>query len=111
MTFGNILLGGLIGVIVDVASGATAQYDPSVSIRLTPAEFDNPQSRDKFFDQQKATLIVQAKLVRERIVGACRTTDCDAQLRLATEEEQRALARIESMRTSARVKSSQEESK
>jgi hypothetical protein len=111
MTFGNIILGGLIGVIVDVASGATAQYEPTVSIRLTPAEFDDQQARDRFFDQQKATLVAQTKLVRERIANACRSTDCDAQLRLANEEEQRALARIESMRKSARIKSSQEESK
>jgi len=105
MTFGNIILGGLIGIIVDAASGATAQYDSTISIRLTPAEFDDSQSRDKFFDLQRETLIAQAKLVKERIANACQSSDCDAQLRLADEEERHGLTRIESMRKSARLKS------
>jgi hypothetical protein len=109
MTFGNIILGGLIGVIVDAASGATAQYDPTVSIRMTPAEFDDPESRDKFFELQKETLISQTKLVKVRIANTCHSSDCDAQLRLAGEEEQRGLARIESMRKSARLKFSKGE--
>ena len=32
MTFGNILFGGLIGVVVDAASGATHEYPPLVTI-------------------------------------------------------------------------------
>jgi len=105
MTFGNIILGGLIGVFVDAASGATAQYDASVSIRLTPAEFEDALSRDKFFDLQRDTLIDQAKLVKGRITATCQPADCEAQLGLAGNEELRGLERIETMRKSARLKS------
>jgi hypothetical protein len=104
MTFGNIILGGLIGVIVDAASGATAQYDATVSIRLTPAEFADAQARDSFFDLQRETLVTQSKLVKERIAGGCLRADCEAQIRLAGEEEMRGLARIEVMRKNARIK-------
>jgi hypothetical protein len=104
MTFGNIIFGGLIGVIVDAASGATAQYDATVSIRLTPAEFADTQARDNFFDLQRETLVTQSRLVKERIAGSCQAADCDAQLRLAEEQELRGLTRIEAMRKNARIK-------
>lgn len=35
-TFGNILPGGVVGLAVDAASGATSAYDPQISIRLVP---------------------------------------------------------------------------
>lgn len=36
--FGNIALGGLIGVAVDSASGADNKYDPAVNISLTKSD-------------------------------------------------------------------------
>lgn len=35
-TFGNILIGGLVGVVVDAASGANFQYPNDVRISLAP---------------------------------------------------------------------------
>jgi len=37
-TFGNIILGGLVGVFVDAASGADNKYDEKVRIVLAPTE-------------------------------------------------------------------------
>jgi hypothetical protein len=42
MTAGNLLIGGLVGVIVDAASGANSRYAPSVLGRLTPAVGGRP---------------------------------------------------------------------
>jgi hypothetical protein len=36
-TFGNILLGGVVGVVVDAASGANHKYPDSVTVILPPA--------------------------------------------------------------------------
>jgi hypothetical protein len=36
MTLGNILLGGVIGVAVDAASGALASYPDSIMVKLPP---------------------------------------------------------------------------
>ncbi|GGD22780.1 hypothetical protein GTQ45_05035 [Pyruvatibacter mobilis] len=33
-TFGNVLIGGLVGVAIDAASGANAKYDSSISVSL-----------------------------------------------------------------------------
>ena len=104
MTFGNILFGGIIGIAVDAVSGATAEYEANVEIRLTPAEFPSIEARDKFFDQQRETFVAQARQVKERIARMCNPPDCDQQLRLADEEETVGLARIETQRQSARIK-------
>jgi hypothetical protein len=42
MTAGNLIVGGLVGVIVDAASGASSRYDLSVLVRLTPAVGGRP---------------------------------------------------------------------
>jgi hypothetical protein len=104
MTFGNILFGGIIGIAVDAVSGATAEYEANVAIRMTPAEFASAEARDKFFEQQRETFVVQANQVRERISSMCKLPDCEQQLRLAAEEEKAGLARIEAQRQASVVK-------
>jgi hypothetical protein len=103
MTFGNILFGGIIGIAVDAVSGATAEYEANVAIRLTPAEFETEQARDRFFEQQRETFVAQAKQVKDRIARMCEPPNCDRQLKLADEEERAGLARIEAQRQSARI--------
>lgn len=41
MSFGNILLGGLVGIIIDTASGASSKYDGSINIPLRKIEATN----------------------------------------------------------------------
>jgi len=118
MTFGNILFGGIIGIAVDAASGATAEYEPTITIRLTPSEFADAAARDRFFDELRNTFVAQARQVRARISEKCQSGErksgagsmgvaspnCDDQLRLADEEEKAGLARIEAQRQTARLK-------
>ena len=104
MTFGNILFGGLIGIVVDATSGATAEYEPQISLRLTPSEFADAATRDRFFDLQRDTFVMQAGQVRRRIAGMCKPPECERQLGLAAEEEKSGLARIEAMRQAAKIK-------
>jgi hypothetical protein len=35
-TFGNIIAGGLVGVVIDAADGSIHKYDPAVSVTLEP---------------------------------------------------------------------------
>jgi hypothetical protein len=119
MTFGNVLFGGIIGIAVDAASGATAEYEPQISIRLTPSEFPDVAARDGFFELQRQTFVAQARQVRQRIVEMCSSggrasgagsfgyptpPDCSAQLRLADDEEKAGLARIETQRQTAKIR-------
>jgi hypothetical protein len=116
MTFGNILFGGIIGIAVDAASGATAEYEPQITIRLTPSEFPDSAARDKFFALQRETFVTQARQVKARIAEKCQpegqppgtgaigsSANCEEQLRLADAEEKAGLARIEAQRQAAKV--------
>jgi hypothetical protein len=58
-TVGNILLGGLVDVVVDAASGANNKYPDRVIIVMTPDSFPNT-ARDTFFDGVKERLSTSA---------------------------------------------------
>jgi hypothetical protein len=104
MTLGNIIFGGIIGIAVDLASGATAEYAGQIRITLVPAQFASAAERDAFFDRRRAEFAGEAAQVRERIGKMC-TSDCDQQLAAAAAEERAGLERIEAGRASAVVKS------
>jgi hypothetical protein len=60
MTFGNILFGGIIGVAVDASSGAMHEYEPSIHLVLAPNEFASLETRDAFFDAERARIESEA---------------------------------------------------
>jgi hypothetical protein len=103
MTFGNILLGGIIGIAVDAASGAMHEYPPMVTITLVPDEFETAAARDEFFARMVKTLDTETDELRERIRKQC-TSDCEAQLKAVDEGAVRQKQEIESRRASARVR-------
>ena len=53
MAFGNILLGGLVGIIVDAASGANAIYDATLSVALRIIEPTNLDREIEDIKQRK----------------------------------------------------------
>lgn len=103
MTFGNILFGGLIGLVVDASSGASAQYEPAITIVLVPSRFESLAARDAFFDARRANFQQQAAEVRTRIQARCRGLECEQQLDAARRAEAADLARIEDERRSALI--------
>jgi len=109
MTFGNILFGGIVGVVVDAASGAMNQYPESVTISLIPEEFASIDERDAFFDRMRASLEREAAEVKERISKMCRDYDCPRELSAADKATAVKLAEIEQKRALARVRSEQAE--
>lgn len=107
MTFGNVLFGGLVGIVIDAASGAVMQYEPTLTIVLVPASFDSVAARDAFFEQRRANYLAQAEAVRKRIEERCSPNDrdCARQLAEAKAAEQKGLVQIEQERESATVQS------
>lgn len=104
MTFGNILLGGIIGVAVDAASGAMHEYPPMVTVTLVPDEFATVGERDDFFDRLRATFLREAGEVKERTRNTC-TDNCEAQVKAVDDGVAAKLAEIEGRRFAARVRS------
>jgi hypothetical protein len=105
MTFGNIILGGIIGVVVDAASGAMNKYPESISFTLVPVTFPTVEARDKFFADLKATFLKEYAEVVTRIKALCKQ-DCEAQLAAAEASKESRLADIEKRRLAATVKAS-----
>jgi len=103
MTFGNILFGGIVGVVVDAASGAMHRYPDMVTITLIPDGFATVRARDEFFDRMRASLEREAAEVKDRIGKSCARSDCDRQLAAADGGRSEKLAEIEQRRMLAKV--------
>ncbi len=67
MTVGNLLLGGIIGVAVDAASGAMGTYPGAITVTLPPAQFATPESRAEWFANRRREIDRNAE---ERIAAA-----------------------------------------
>jgi hypothetical protein len=52
-TFGNILLGGGIGILVDAASGAAQEYPPTIVVWMKPYIFASKTEEEKWHDDKK----------------------------------------------------------
>jgi hypothetical protein len=103
MTIGNILFGGIVGVVVDAASRAMHQYPDRVTTTLIPDEFATVVARDEFFDRMRAVLEREAAEVRDRVDKSCARTDCDRQLAGADAGRAETLAAIVQRRASAKI--------
>jgi hypothetical protein len=104
MTFGNILLGGLIGIVVDASTGASAKYPEAVTIPLVPHEFQNVTDRDKFFADLANQFLTEYERVLDRIKKSCSPEDCEQQLHTAEAGRAARLGEIERKRLNARVR-------
>ena len=103
MTFGNILFGGIVGVVVDAASGAMHQYPETVTITLIPEAFATMAERDAFFNRMRASLEREVAEVRDRITKMCRPSNCESDLAAAQTAAAGKFAEIEKRRASAKV--------
>lgn len=106
MTLGNILLGGLIGVVVDAASGAMTKYPEVVTFTLIPKMFDSEATRDKFFADMRDTFLTEYAEVVARIKAKCSPDACENELKAAEAGRDSRLAEIEKRRLLARVRPS-----
>ena len=61
-TFGNIMLGGIIGIVVDAGSGAMHEYQSTIKIQLVPESFTTAAKRDAFFEERAAEVESNTKL-------------------------------------------------
>ena len=103
MTFGNVLLGGLIGVAVDAASGAMYFYPESVRVVLVPARFESVQARDRFFEDLSARVTTRAAAAVDRLNKTCATEECRRELREIAQTRDQQLAEFERQKANALI--------
>jgi len=101
MTLGNVLIGGVIGLAADLASGAAITYPESVKVVLWPRSFPNAVARDAFFEARLADTRADFAKRIERAQGACGgATDqsCLQRVREIRNQEQEEIRRLEERR-------------
>ena len=103
MTLGNIILGGIIGVVVDASTGAMTKYPEAVTFLLIPHEFRDERQRDQFFADMEQSFLGSYEEVVARIKKSCSPDDCPRQLQAAAAGRQAKLAEIEQRRLLAKV--------
>lgn len=105
-TLGNILIGGLVGVVVDAASGANNKYPDRVMVVLTPAAFPNDAARDAHYAGIRQRIEQGTDAEIALINSRCSSTNrelCNVDVKNLTEARDRALADLERRRLAARV--------
>lgn len=103
MTLGNVLIGGVVGLAADLASGAAITYPESVKVVLWPRNFPNAAARDAFFEARLADTRADFDRRIERAQGACggaSDQNCMQRIRELRNEQQEEVRRLEERRVS-----------
>lgn len=104
MTLGNVILGGIIGIAVDAASGAMVKYPESVKYTLVPVSFPTESARDAYFARLRETLLKEGKEAEDAAQKRCVTPEaCTAQLKAAAAATQIGLDALEAKRQLVKV--------
>lgn len=105
-TIGNVIAGGLFGVIVDASSGANNRYPERLTVVMTPASFTNAAARDEHFtkaaDRIKESAAKEIAAIRERCSSTQREF-CQIDIKRIEDSRDRALESIERRRSAAKV--------
>lgn len=107
MTLGNVLIGGVVGIAADLASGAAITYPESVKVVLWPSSFPNAAARTAFFEAREAETRADFENRIERAQGACGgSTDqnCLQRIRELRNQQEQELRRIEERRTTIPIR-------
>lgn len=105
-TIGNLLLGGLVGVAVDAASGANNKYPDRVMVVLTPASFPSDAARDAHYAGIRQRIESGADAEIKLITSRCSSTNreiCSIEAKQLTDARDKALADLDRRRLAARV--------
>ena len=104
MTLGNVLLGGLIGLAVDAASGAMGTYPANVTVVLAPDRFDDAAQRDAFYagrmDEVRRLFEERIAVIRRNCTPGAPGT-CEDQVSTLAAERDAELGKLEGQRAAA----------
>ncbi len=104
--WGNILLGGVIGAVVDGARGAGFKYPPKFTVLLEPEEFPTLAARDSWFDGQVAIAKTKWEQAIKKVRSNCDREEksaCDDSVAKVEKQRDEELAALEGRRAAAKV--------
>lgn len=105
-TIGNVLLGGIVGLAIDAASGANNTYPEKNIIIMTPTSFPNAQARDEHYAKVAERLKESAKKDIETQTSNCGgsvTELCRIEIRKIEEARDKALQSLDQKRLAAKI--------
>jgi hypothetical protein len=105
-TIGNVLLGGLIGVAVDAASGANNRYPEYVLVVLNPTQFSTAAARDQHFAAVKERVKTRADASIAKVRQECAPNMaelCNTNVKKVEEARDLEYGKIEQKRVQAKV--------
>jgi len=105
-TVGNILLGGLVGVAIDAASGANNKYPERVMVVLTPASFPSDEARDAHYAGIRQRIEAGAKAEIDLVNTRCSSTNrelCTIEAKQIADARDKAVADLDKRRLAAKV--------
>jgi hypothetical protein len=117
--FGNLLFGGIIGGVVDIARGAGQKFPPKFSMVLDPKSFDTAAERDEYYDKRVESINAKWDDLVARIEARCKnkdsgtmtagpsSSDCAKKAGEAQEKRHAEIAAVEDRRNNAAVASTQ----
>ena len=82
MTLGNVLIGGIVGIAIDAASGAMGDYPENIHVALIPTAFKSEAERDAYFARIEKTY---ADRLNKKITGI--ENNCDPGDRYICDQE------------------------
>jgi hypothetical protein len=102
-TFGNLILGGIVGLVVDAGSGAAYQYRSEIFIRLLPESFISVETRDAYFDGWRDDLLAESEKTKAEIAGKCPKNQCEKLMATVDTKAGERVTEVEAKRLRARI--------
>ena len=103
-TFGNILLGGIIGFAVDAASGAMREYPQFITLTLVPEEFANAEERERYVSERLARFDTEAAKATALLEKDCGADPCVDQRKALEETKSQRVALLRERVDKARIR-------
>ncbi|MCR0984636.1 hypothetical protein [Roseomonas populi] len=98
MLLGNALAGGVVGVIVDVSTGAAARYPDTVQMTMIPTSFASPEAKAAYFTGRSTEIRRAVDVQVTTIRQGCRSGTCDTEVAEAEASRDRFLTELEDLR-------------
>lgn len=101
MTLGNVLIGGVIGVGIDAASGAMNRYPSEIALDLNRRYFESEAERAWYAERRRTELESQTQAAVEQALEACKLNtnaseeECERQAERARTQGEMRLSRFE----------------
>lgn len=103
---GNVIFGGIVGIVIDAARGAGQKYPSKITVVLEPEQFPTAAKRDEWYDRQREATEEKWDKIISRLKAGCTSLnqrECDDNAGRARKQRDAELKELENRRLAAAV--------